>query len=290
MKKISTLLIMLMILISISSLAIADDTEENSEQENEYGDTSDGVNETSDGVNETEDLDIDVNTTKEIEIMNNTLGAEIRLLQLEKAIIKNILKGEMAVEVLKGLDYNTTDLEAILSEMKDLLDDVKAVNTSSNNSVQLFVEYKYEAINLTKQFREAIKELLNGEKLKEIRERIREMMSEELENCSKMIRNKIKQFNRNQLHKLYGIIGETNNTFVQEYLNGNISLAQLKIQISKTINQMNKQRKYEIFSEIKEENIKKKIHAQSQIEDMNKNKGKGQDNDHGNGNGKGKGK
>jgi hypothetical protein len=290
-----------MILISISSLAIADETEEDPEGEDEYVETSEGENETEDLDidnetkdldidNETEDLDIDSNTTKEIEIMNNSLGAEIRLLQLEKAIIKNLLKGEMAVEVLKGLDYNTSDLEAILSEMKNLLDDVKAVNTSSNNSVQLFVEYKHEAINLTKQFRETIKELLNGEKLKEIRERIKEMMSEELENCSKMIRNKIKQFNRNQLHNLYGIIGETNNTFVEEYLDGNISLAQLKIQIGKTINQMNKERKYEIFSEIKEENIKKKIHAQSQVEDMNKNKGKGKDNGHGNGKGKGKGK
>jgi hypothetical protein len=280
-----------MILISISSLAIADEAEEDPEEEDETEETSEGENETEDLDidNETEDIDID-NTTKEIEIMNNTLGAEIRLLQLEKALIKNLLKGEMAVDVLKGLDYNTTDLEAILSEMKNLLDDVKAVNTSSNDSVYLFVEYKHKAINLTKQFRETIKELLNGENLKEIRERIKEMMSEELENCSKMIRNKIKQFNRNQLHKLYGIIGEANNTFVEEYLNGNISLAQLKIQIGKTINQMNKERKYEIFSEIKGENIKKKIHAQSSIEDMNKNKGKGKENDHGNGKGNGKGK
>jgi hypothetical protein len=284
MKKISTILIMLMILISISSLAIADEAEEDPEEEDEYEDTSEGENETD---------DIDNNTTKEIEIMNNSLGCEIRFLQLEKTITKNLLKGEMAVDVLNGLDYNTTDLEAILSEMKTLLEDVKAVNTSSNNSVQFFVEYKHEAINLTKQFRETIKDLLDGEKLKQIRERIRENMSDELENCSKMIRNKIKQFNRNQLHKLYGIIGEANNSIVEEYLNGNMSLAQIKIQINKRINQMNKERKYEIFSDIKGENIKKKIHAQSQIEDMNKNKGKGKDNgnnnnDNGNGNGKGK--
>ena len=35
---------------------------------------------------------IDSETEKEIEIMNNSLGAEIRLLQLEKALLKNILK------------------------------------------------------------------------------------------------------------------------------------------------------------------------------------------------------
>lgn len=281
MKKISTILIMLMILISISSMAIADESEENHEEE-EFEYETEGENETEDidMDNETEDLDIDNDTIKEIEIMNNSLGAEIRLLQLEKAILKNLLKGEMAVEVLKGLSYNTTNLESILSELKDLLEEVKAVNASSNNSVQIFVELKSVAKNLTKQFREKIKDLLDGEKLKEIRERIKEMLSEELENCSKMIRNKIKQFNRNQLHKLYGIIGEVNNSFVEEYLNGNISVAQLKLQISKIINQMNKERKYEIFSEIKGENIKKKIHAKASLDYM-KNKGKGK------GNGKG---
>ena len=259
MKKISTLLIMLMILISISSLSVADESEDN----------------------ETDDVDTDNNTVEEIKIMNNSLGAEIRLLQLQKAIVKNLLKGEMAVEVLKGLDYNTTTLEAILSEMKNLSEEIKAANTSSNDSVQIFVEFKSQAINLTTQFRETIKELLDGEKLREIRERIREMVSEELKNYSKMIRNKIKQFNRNQLYKLYGIIGEANNSFVEEYLNGNVSLAEVKLQISKTINQMNRERKFEIFSEIKKGNIKKKIYAQSSMDDM-KNKGKGK------GNGKGK--
>ncbi len=253
MKKISNLIIMLVIIISISSLAYADEAGEN------------------------ENPDIDNETEQEIEIMNNSLGAEIRLLQLQKAIIKNILKGEMAVEVLKGLEYNISTLESILFEMKNLLEDVKEVNTSSNESVQLFVEFKGEAKNLTSQFRELIKEILTGEKLREIKERIREMVSQELINYSKIIRNKIKQFNRNQLYKLYGIIGEVNNSFVNDYLNGNVTLAEVKIRISKTINQMNKERKFEIFTEIKKENIKKKINAHLSVDNL-KNKGKGQGN------------
>ncbi|UCF50319.1 MAG: hypothetical protein JSU91_02225, partial [Thermoplasmatales archaeon] len=272
---------------SISSLAIADEAGESPDGEDEYEEGSEGENETEDLDldNETEDLDPDNETVKQIEIMNNSLGAEIRLLQLEKAIIKNLLKGEMAVEVLKGLDYNTTALESILSEMHNLLEEVRGVNASSNDSVHQFVQLKNEAINLTRQFRERIKDLLDGEKLQQIRERIREMMSDELENCSKMIRNKIKQFNRNQLHKLYGLIGEFNNSFVNEYMNGNVTIAELKIQISKKINQMNRERKYEIFSELKEGNIKKKIHAQASIDEM-KNKGHGKDNGKGNGKGK----
>lgn len=260
MKKILTILIMLLIFVSISSSTIADETEDDNE-------------------NETEDLDLDNETKKEIEIMNYSLGSEIRLLQLQKAILKNLLKGEMAVEVLKGLEYNTTALELILSEMKDLLDEVKSVNASSNDSVQIFVELKYQAKNLTTQFRESIKDILDGEKLREIRERIKEMIGEDLENYSKKIRNKIKQFNRNRLYQLYGIIGDVNNSFINDYLNGNITLNQLKFHLCKTINQMNREKKYEIFTEIKKDNIKKKIKAQESIDNMqNKGKGKGNKN------------
>ncbi|PNX49016.1 MAG: hypothetical protein BV457_02580, partial [Thermoplasmata archaeon M9B1D] len=99
MKKIFSLLVVLVLLISISSIVYADEAEEDSPE--------------NDTVNETE---------KEIEVMNNSLGSEIRLLQLEKALLINILKGEMAVQVLIGLGFNTTEnntieLESILDEM-----------------------------------------------------------------------------------------------------------------------------------------------------------------------------
>jgi len=252
MKKIMTILIVLMMLITIPSLVIADENEENG----------------------TEDQEIDDETIKETQIMNNSLGAEIRLLQLQKAIIKNILKGEMAVEVLGDLEYNTTDLEVILTEMNDLLEEVKEANTTSNESVQIFLELKYEAKNLTTHFRETIKELLDNEKLNEIRARVREMVSEELQNYSKWIRSRIRQFNVNQLYRLYGIIGEANNTFVNEYLNETLPLTQVKLQLNKLINQKTKENRYEIYSQIKGENIKKKIHAQASADQM-KNKGKG---------------
>lgn len=261
-------------MISISSLVLADEAGENNEQEQDH------ENETQEQGNETEepeDNDIDNETAKEIEIMNNSLGAEIRLLQLEKAIIKNILKGEMSVEVLKGLEFNTTTLESILDEMKALLEEVKAANASANDSVIIFVELKKDAKNYTKQFRETMHDLLNETKINEIKALLREMFSDELQNYSKRIQNRIRQFNRNQLYRLYGIIGEANNSFVNEYLNGNVSLDHVKLQICKIINQMTKENKYDVFSEIKEDHIKNKIHSKASAED-NHNNGKGKGN------------
>ncbi|MDH7517541.1 MAG: hypothetical protein QHH19_04275 [Candidatus Thermoplasmatota archaeon] len=250
MRKIAAVLVVLILMVSISSLVLADEAGE--------------------------DNGIDNETVKETEIMNTSLGAEIRLLQLKKALLKNILKGGMAVEVLKGLGYNTSELEVILSEMRVLLDEVKAVNASSNDSVQMFVELKIEAKNYTREFRETIRELLDDVKIRELRERIREIVSAEIQNYSKMIQIRIRQFNRNQLYRLYGIIGEANNSFVNEYLNGSVTLDQVKLQVCKMINQRTREERYGIFSEIKEENIKNRIQARVSVENMHNNgKGKG---------------
>ena len=254
MKKICSILVMLVLLGSISSIVLADESEE--PQEN-------------DTLNETE---------KEIEIMNNSLGAEIRLLQLEKALLKNILKGEMAVQVLIGLGFNTTEnntdeLESILDNMKVLLEEVRVANTSSNESVQIFISLKNESKNLTTQFRETIRELLNETSLKEIRERIKEMISNELDNYGKRIRNLIRQFNVNQLYRLYGIIGEANSSFVNDYFNGTLPLNETKLQILKIINGMSKEKKYQIFTELKGENIRRQIQAHNTIKNIGKGKG-----------------
>ncbi len=225
---------------SISSLALADDAEEEPEENEEV---------------------VDEETECEIQIMNNSLGSEIRLLQLEKALTKNILIGERAVEILQALDYNTTDLEYILEEMRLLLEDAQNANTTSDESVQIFIDLKIDAKNLTKEFREIIKDLLDDEKLKEIKEQIREMAFNTLENYSKRIRNRIKQFNRNQIHRLFGIIGKSNESFYEDYINGNLSVEEVKNQISKMVNQMIKEKKNQIVLELMEEKIKNKVQA-----------------------------
>jgi hypothetical protein len=174
------------------------------------------------------------------------------------------------------MGFNTSNLTIILNKLNLLLDEVQNAEPSSNDSVKIFVELKHEAKNLTKQFREVVKELLGDHKIKELREQVKEMAGEKLQNYSKKIRNRIKQFNRNQLHRLYGFIGEYNGSLLEDYENGNISLEELKSQIHKIVNQMTKNKKYQIFSDVKEDNIRKKIKAQDSAGNIhNKGKGKG---------------
>ena len=253
---------------SISSLALADNAGKH------YGKGDDDQNETDDGQNETGKQDDNQTgepeynqtetpneneTEKEVEIMNNSLGAEIRLLQLEKAITKNILKGERAVAVLKELGYNTTALETILAEMKLLLEEVKAADPNATDAVQIFVDLKHDAINLTKEFRTTIKGLLDDVKYNELRQQIREMILEHnqnFSNLSKKIQNRIRQFNRNKIYRLYVFIEPQNQTLVEQYMSGNATLEQVRSQICTMVNEMNKEQRENMFYDLKTERIK----------------------------------
>ena len=261
---------MLVLMISASSLAFAKDAGDHvNDNQNQFGpsgnDNGNG-NETGNNGNETNDDDFEIETEHEIQIMNFSLGAKIRLLQLEKAIIKNILKGTMAISVLQAIEVNTTELESLLEDLKAVLDDVRAVNTSANDTVSLFVTLKQEARNITKQFRETLHTLIDDVTLNEIRQRIRELAGDELQNYTRRIQNMIRQFNGNQAYRLFGIIGEGNLSLLQEYLNGNVTLDQLRFHLCKTVNQMNHERQYQIVSELKEERIRNKIHAKETMD------------------------
>jgi hypothetical protein len=275
MKKITNLLLVLMLMGSIFSLAFAVEADDDDQGNPVEDETNHQVNETGSPPRH----HFDNETEREVGIMNNSLGARIRLLQLEKALLTNILKGVMTVQVLKGLNVSTTELEEILANLSDVLVAVRAADPAANDSVQVFVELKNDSKNLTKQFRDTLRLLLDNETIAMIKEQLRNMTSDELQNCSMRLRHWIRQFNQNQIYRLYGLIGETNTSLINDYIKGNISLDLMKLQLHKMVNQMTKEKRHMIFSEIKEENIKKKIHGQAMLENMGR---------HGKGNGHGR--
>lgn len=266
MRKIRNLLMVLMLMASIASLAFAVEADDDNQ-----GNPNNGQG--------NKDHSSDNETEHEIGVMNNSLGARVRLLQLEKAILKNLLKGTMTIQVLKGLNVSTTALDAILENLSDVLDAVRAADPTANDSVEIFVSLKNESRNLTTQYRNALRLLLDEDTIALIREQLKNVTSDDLQNCSMRLRHWIRQFNGNQLYRLYGIIGEANNSLLEQYLNGNLTLNQTKIQLYKMINQMTKEKRHMVFSEVKEENIKKKIHAHTAMETMG---------NHGTGNGQGR--
>ena len=242
MRKILSMIMVLLLAASMVSLALADEAE-----------------------------DIDKETEEETVVMHYPFGAEVRLLQLERALTKNIVIGGEVIIVVQEIGGNTSELEAILAEMELLLEEVKAADPNSTDAVQYFVDLKIDAIELTKEFRETVRELLDEETAEQLRERIRERLWDELEDLRQRIRNRIREYNRNQLHGMYGFLGLVDNGLLEQYKNGNISIGEIKSQINKSIQLMSKEEIKEAYAELKEARIRNRIHSIVKVENVSQN-------------------
>ena len=210
--------------------------------------------------------DVESSKQEETEIMGDQIGASIRLLQLEKAITKNIIKGEEVISFLKELEYNTSVLEAIIAELELVKEEVLAADPNSTDAVQIFTDLKNDSIELTKEFRDTLRDMLDDETIEGLRERVREMVCERVQNLSDMIRNRIRQYNRNRLCNIYGLFGENNCSLLDNYQNGTATMEQIRYELNNMISAMTDVEKYQIYSELKENNIRQRIQARVYVE------------------------
>lgn len=251
MRKIAPLII-LMLLFALHTAAVAEEAGEEPE------DYQEDETETQESGSENED-DTDDATEKETRIMWHPYGAKVRLLQLQKALSVNILKAETVISVLQEQDFDTAELEVILDQMKELLEEVKEADPEAEDSVHAFVAWKHKAIDLTKQFREALHATLDEATVEQLREVIRDVTSDTIESFGYKIRECIRSYNAYQIQRVFGFFGTANNSLVEGYLNGTLSLYQVKLQLCQMINQMTQEQKYSAFSEIRESNIRSRI-------------------------------
>jgi hypothetical protein len=240
MRKIAPLLIILMLLFALHTAALAEEAGEDDPVENPQS-------------------DIDDATEKETRIMVHPFGAKVRLLQLQKALSVNILKAETVINVLQEQEFDTAELVDILDQMYGLLAEVEEADPEAEDSVQAFVEWKYKAINLTKQFREALHTTLDEVTMEQFRELIRNVTSESIQSLGYNIRECIRSYNAYQIQQVFGFIGKADNALVQAYQNGTLSIYQVKLQLCQMIHQMTQEQKYSAFYELRENNIRNRI-------------------------------
>jgi hypothetical protein len=100
----------------------------------------------------------------QVGIMGTSHGAEVRLLQLQKSIERNIIYGENIIEWIDGVNssYDTSAMESLVDELKEIKDEVVSVNLSqdSDELVRQFVDLKGDAINVTAEFRELVHDFM----------------------------------------------------------------------------------------------------------------------------------
>jgi hypothetical protein len=122
--------------------------------------------------------------TEDMQIFSYTKGAELRFLQLEKSLEKNILAGNLALEKV-----DDEILVEILDRLSILLDKTKNIDLSqdSKDIASEYVLIKQEAIELTNSFREIVHKEIKPEEVEERRTAIKDQQRKVEDNFGQRI-------------------------------------------------------------------------------------------------------
>jgi hypothetical protein len=222
---------------------------------------------------ETQDTNatLDSNTMMELKAMHNPLGAQIRLLQLEKNLTKNILVGNEVLNVIatNHPDANVEAAQTIMSQLEILLNEAKtaASGTDTNIQAQQFVEIKNEAITLTQQFRDQTRIYLDGNDHTQLRGRSDNIDRNELRNMNDDIKHAVNEYNSDRIKEFLDAIGDANSSAILDQIaQGRALIQDAQNQIRNAYDALTPEQKQEASTKIKELGLKRNIQERNIID------------------------
>lgn len=238
--------------------------------ENETIDDSDG-NETveDDDGNETVDDSDENETIDEVDAFHTTLGARIRLLQLESSISRNIAWGEAIVAAIEGKNSSAdvSELEPILSELAALESEVSSVDPASGeDAAQQFVALKKKAISLTQEFRKTARGMLKISDVEGLRKRLQTLKLNETKTKVGRIHELQREFNARMLNETLTAMDISNPQLANEFANGDAGAKDIKAYLKNATSNMSREEKKQAFFALKEQVSKRNIFLRSVAE------------------------
>lgn len=214
----------------------------------------------------------------EVATMQTQLGAQVRMLQLQRSIQANIDAGNEVIASIQAMNatnitMNTTELEAMVAELQGLLDQIKAVdynNMSTKDLVTEFVAFKKQAIQISQEFRTFARRLVSENEAARIREKIVAKEKASLGEISQQIQEAKKRYNAERLRAFMKDSGFDNETLVQGYINGQINLGQIMASVRASINALGPEKKKNLDQREKEIEAKRnvfKTEAQAKVKE-----------------------
>ncbi|MFH1770764.1 MAG: hypothetical protein ABH828_04360 [archaeon] len=234
----------------------ADDEDAEDEEDDEDASDEDEGDESDEDENEDEEDEDDV------EVFKVPYGAEVRLIQLERSIDRNIDHGERIIAAILANDENASvdNLTAILEDMEDLIIEIQGMNLENKTPEELaeeYVEIKSRARDLSKLFRDTAREFFTGEDVLALRERLREHVSD----MDGMYKEKFEKarnfFNEESLRGLLEKLGIDEETIEEALEQADFEKAKGKI-VSE-FQKMNNGRKVQAVKNIREGKVKEDV-------------------------------
>ena len=106
-----------------------------------------------------EEESVDEVTEDEIEDMDLPAGVQLRILQLERQLLRKILRANVVIGFLQDKGEDTSELEEIVAELELLKEDASVIPDDGEEAVKKFVDIKKETKKLVKRFRRLVRDL-----------------------------------------------------------------------------------------------------------------------------------
>lgn len=197
---------------------------------------------------------VDQNTQKEMLAMSNGIGAKVRLLQLEKSVLKSILRGSAVISYIEKNypEEDTGELKEIIAEMRvlkeEIAEEAKNVKDSNEEIVKTFVDLKNDAISLTKQFRENGREILKDKNKQGLAEEFKNIDWNEYKELHNQIVSLIREYNAKRVEEVLDKLPDKAKELSQKLKNGEISAEEAIKELRETMRGLGpEQRKNALF-------------------------------------------
>ncbi len=238
-----------------------------SAQDNATGDAGDDAVSSADSA-----ADITVDDEEDVSIMGDSYGSQLRWLQLEKELVRKILKGEAIIQAIHNTDpdYNLSELERILDELKLLVEDVNGVlDGQADVSPDYFLQIKKEAKTLLKRFKDEVHTFIRGHDdltVEDIKSQLKDEDSELLKQLEARVQDAREEYNAKRLGFLLGKLGITDPQLVAKVQSGELNVGQVRSEMVKKFKELKDEDKKVAAAKIREEKMERKVYQKSVAE------------------------
>ena len=194
-------------------------------------------------------------TREQAKMMFTSQGAKVRLLQLEYALEKQIKIGERIMEKASesSESFDDTELGIILEEMKEAKKQVGSADSgkATDDVVQDFVDLKYDAVQLSQQFKNITQNSFTEQERTQLKEGLMDGLESEMAQTRERIRDAIKEHNSERVQNaLQTMKLSDNENIAQGAKSGEMNKDQIIEQIGQKVKEMTSSQKAEAAQEM----------------------------------------
>ncbi|MBU0615961.1 MAG: hypothetical protein KJ601_07775 [Nanoarchaeota archaeon] len=240
-------------LISAADDEAEDEVEDESEAEDEIEAEVEDESE-----DEAEDIDDETEAETEL-IVESTVGAQIRILQLQRAILKSTIIAGVVIDVVSEKGEDASALEALKADL-EALEDEAALLDADTNSVEDFVNIKKDVMDTNHEFKTISRDLLTADDKQAINSVVKEALdsSEELADLKDQIREMHNELNAERVEKMYQRMGAEDDELIGKIRNGEATRKEVRDGLKEKYDGLTPADKKEAREKIKERIIEKK--------------------------------